>query len=376
MRAELAAVMRKELRQAFRDKRMAFLLIMGPILQLSLLGYAVDLDVRDIGAAVHDLDRSALSRELVQGLLADGTLVRARETDDAAATMASGEVQAVISIPRGLARDVAAGRPARVQVLVDGTDSVRGQVAAALVSQYVQLRALELARARLAATAAQLGRVPELPLLRPEPRIYYNPRLKSTQYMVPGVAAVTLLIVTTVVTAMGLAREKEMGTIEQLLITPIRPSTLLLGKTLPFALIGLVVAGLVLAVGTNLFAVPVRGSLAAIFLGTALYVMSTLGTGILISTVARTQQQAILGSFFFLLPAMLLSGFITPVESMPAWIQPVTWVNPVRFYVEILRAGLLKGARLGDVVPQLGALAAFGVGLLVVASLRFRKRLA
>lgn len=376
MRAELKAVIKKELRQTFRDKRMGFLLVAAPILQLTLLGYAVDLDVRDIRTAVHDLDRSAASRALADGLFADGTLLRAGETADPGAEMARGSVQAVISFPRGLERDLAAGRAVKVQVLVDGTDPVRAQVTTALTLQFLQRRGLELGRARLAAQAALLGRAASVPLLRLEPRIYYNPRLKSTQYMVPGVAAVTLLVVTTVVTAMGLARERELGTIEQLLITPMRPVTLLLGKTLPFALVGLVTGGLVLAVGTNLFAVPVRGSLLAIFLGMILYLLSTLGTGIFISTIARNQQQAILGGFFFLMPAILLSGFVTPIENMPSWIQPVTWLNPVRYFVEILRAGLLKGAGLADLLPQLGALLLFGVGILAVSAARFRKQLA
>jgi len=155
-----------------------------------------------------------------------------------------------------------------------------------------------------------------------------------------------------------------------------RPVVLLLGKTLPFALIGIVVAGLVLAVGTNLFDVPVRGSLLAIGVGTVLYLMSTLGTGVFISTVTRTQQQAIIGGFSFLMPAILLSGFMSPVENMPAWVQPLTAINPVRYYVEILRAALLKGAGFVDVWERLLALLAFGVGILALASLRFRKRLA
>lgn len=375
MRAELPAVMRKEFRQTFRDRRMAFILIVAPLLQLVLLGYAVDLDVDRVRTAVCDQDRSPESRRIVQGLLADQTLLRVGDTEDPAAPLASGQVQAVVVVPRGFARRLARGDPAQVQVLFDGSDPVRGQVAMGTALQYLQLRSLLLARERMAAAAAQQGRTLAWPTIRLEPRILYNPRMKSTQYMVPGVAAITLLIVTTVVTAMGLAREKEMGTIEQLLITPMRPAVLLLGKTLPFALIGLVVAGLVLAVGTHLFEVPVRGSLLAIFTGTVLYLMSTLGTGIFISTLARTQQQAILGGFFFLMPAILLSGFMTPVECMPRWIQPLTWINPVRYYVEILRACLLKGAGLADLLRPLAALLAFGTGILGLAALRFRKRL-
>ena len=375
MRTELLAVMRKEVRQTFRDRRMAAVLIAAPILQLVLLGYAVDLEVDHIPTAIHDADRTTLSRDLTAGLLADGTLRRVGETEDPARPLEDGTAHVVVVLPRGLARDLAAGRPAQVQVLVDGTDSVRAQVAVSTAQQFVQRRGLELATERLRAAAAARGRAPAMPGLRVEPRIYYNPRLKSPIYMVPGVAAVTLLIVTTIVTAMGLAREKEMGTIEQLMITPMRPVVLLLGKTLPFALIGLVVAGLVISIGTNLFGVPVRGSLLCIFLGAVLYLMSTLGVGVFISTMARTQQQAILAGFFFLMPAILLSGFMSPVENMPAWIQPLTWINPVRYFVEILRACLLKGAGVVDMARPLLALLAFGVGILGLATLRFRKQL-
>ncbi len=376
MRAELTAVMRKELRQAFRDRRMAMLLIGAPILQVLVLGYAVDLEVDHIPTMVHDLDRTTTSRDLAARLFADGTLRSLGPTDDPARPLAEGRASVVLVFPRGLERDLEAGRTAQVQALVDGTDSVRGQVAGAVVEQVVQRYAMALGRQRLAVAAAAQGRQPAFPSLRVEPRIYYNPRLKSPLYMIPGVAAVTLLVVTTIVTAMGLAREKEMGTIEQLLITPMRPTVLLLGKTLPYAAVGLLVAGLVIAVGTHLFAVPVRGSLLAIFLGAALYLLSTLGVGVLIGTVARTQQQAILAAFFFLMPAMLLSGFMSPIENMPAWIQPVTWLNPVRYFVELLRAALLKGAGVLDVAPQLAALVAFGVSIFGLASLRFRKRLA
>jgi len=289
--------------------------------------------------------------------------------------MGRGEASVAIVVPRGYARRVTEGNPTQVQVLVDGTDSVRAQVTLNTALRYLQREGLRLAQARLAQAAALQGLQPGWPTIRLEPRIYYNPRLRSPIYMVPAVAAVTLLVVTTIVTAMGLAREKEMGTVEQLMITPMRPLVLLLGKTLPFALIGLVVGGVVLAVGTHLFDVPVRGSLAVIFLGMVLYLMSTLGVGVFVSTIARTQMQAILGGFFFLLPAILLSGFMSPIEYMPRWIQPLTYLNPVRYIVEILRAGLLKGADITDLWFQLVALAVFGGTILGLATLRFRKQM-
>jgi len=375
MGAALLAVMRKELRQTFRDRRMAAMLVLAPVLQLTLLGYAVDLDVDRIPTAVCDLDRTPRSRALVQGLLADGTLRFELETLDPDRALADGLVHAAIVLPRGLGRDMQAGRSARVQILVDGTDSVRAQVAVDAAMSYLLQRGLELAAARLQDAAALRGAPLAIPSLEVEPRILYNPRMESPIYMIPGVAALVLLVITTVVTAMGIAREKEVGTIEQLMVTPIRPLALMLGKILPFALIGLVVAGLVLSVGTNLFGVPVRGPLTVVFAGTVLYLMSTLGTGVFISTMAANQQQAILGSFFFLLPAILLSGFMNPIESMPPWVQPITLLNPVRYYVEILRACLLKGAGFADLGFQFAALAGFGVGILGLASVRFRKRI-
>ena len=374
--ASLLAVFRKELRQTFRDRRMVAVLVVAPVLQLTLLGYAVDLDVDRIPTVITDHDRSPRSRALVSAMLADGTLLRVAEASDPEPLIKTGKAQVAVVIPAGLGRDLDSGRAVQVQVLVDGTDSIRAQVAVDTCLRHLQRFGLEMAHRRLEQASALRGAETTLPGVRVQPRIYYNPSMRSPMFMVPGVAALVLLVVTTLVTAMGLAREREMGTIEQLLVTPIRPVVLLLGKTLPFAFIGMLVAGLVLAVGTNLFSVPVRGPLSVIFVGTLLYLMTTLGVGIFISTLARTQQQAILGGIFFLLPALLLSGFTNPVESMPGWIQTITLFNPVRYYVEILRACLLKGAGFADLARQLWALAAFGAAILGLATLRFRKRVA
>jgi ABC-2 type transport system permease protein len=376
MLAQILAVMRKELRQAFRDRRMATVLLVAPLLQAVVLGYAVDLDVNDIRTAVCDQDHSAESRRLVDRLLADATLRRTSEVANPDLPLARGAAQAVVVIPRGFARHLLAAQPTQVQVLVDGTDPIRSQVTLAATLQFLQREGLRIGQQRMAAAAAARGQRLSWPMVRVEPRIYYNPRLKSPIYMVPAVGALTLLLVTTMVTAMGLAREKEMGTIEQLLITPMRPMVLLLGKTLPFAVVGLVVAGMVLAVAANLFSVPIRGSLIVLLVGSSFYLLTTLGTGVFIGTIARTQQQAILISFFFLLPAMLLSGFMSPIENMPSWVQLITWLNPVRYFVEVLRANLLKGAGFADLWPQLTAQLVFGISILSLAALRFRKQLA
>lgn len=373
------AVVIKEFRQAFRDPRMAMILFAVPVLQLTLLGFAVDLDVDHVATAVVDQDQSPESRRLVEQMTADPTLDVVYRPDsssgvDAGDPLGRGMVFVVVAIPSGFAKEFARGSAAEVQVLLDGTDPVRSQSASAAVLDFLQRASFERAVNRAETRLAARGQILALPRTVVKPRILYNPSLVSAVYMVPGVAAAVLLIVTTVVTAMSIARERELGTIEQLLVTPMRPSALLLGKVLPFAGIGFVSAGLVIAVGTNVFDVPIRGSLPVLALGTVLYLLSTLGMGVFISTVAKNQQQAILGGFFFILPAVLLSGFMSPVENMPDWIQLISRLDPVRYYVEILRAVLLKGAGFEDLRVPMGALALFGATIMTLGSLRFHKR--
>ncbi|MFP2930692.1 ABC transporter permease, partial [Pyxidicoccus sp. 3LG] len=214
---------------------------------------------------------------------------------------------------------------------------------------------------------------PPRPAVELVPRVLYNPELSTAVYVVPGIAAMLLLIVTTIIMAMGLARERESGTLEQLQVTPLRPGVLMAGKVTPFLLVGLVDVGLALSVGAWVFGVPLRGNLALVALATLLYVLSTLGVGLLIATMSRTQQQAFVGGFLFLLPAVLLSGVMTPVRAMPDWLAWVTYLNPVRYYVEVLRGSLLKSASLGDLWPQVVLLAVFGSLVMSVAAHRFRK---
>ncbi len=375
----LMAVMIKELRQAFRDKRTAALLLVAPVIQLMVLGYAVDLDVDRIPTAVVDQDRSPASRELARGLTAGRAFQRVAELRDAERAqrmLVDGRAAVAVVLPAGLGRDLDHGRPVQVQVLVDGTDPNRARVAANGASQYFQTRARALALRRLERAAGLQGRSLSLPGVRLEPRVYYNPDLSSAKYMVPGVLAMILVVVTSIVTAMGLAREREAGTMEQLMVTPIRPGVLLTGKCLPFALLGLIDVAAVLVVGAELFDVPIRGSLLVVFAASVLYLMSALGAGIFVAAVTRSQQQAVLGVMFFVMPAVLLSGFMTPIENMPDWIRPLTWLNPMRYFVEIMRACLLKAAGFADLGLHFAALLGFGVAILFFSALRFRKRLA
>jgi ABC-2 type transport system permease protein len=373
MMPSLVALIRKELIQAFRDRRMLFMLLMVPVVQVVIFGYAANLEFNHARTVVVDDDRTEESRDFLRGLGAEGTFtIRQVPTDRAALrALQLGEAGVAVIVPREFGDRLNARRPASVQVLVDGTEPTQAVSAAAAVQAYTARRSVEATMARLDPTTAQA-----IPRVMIEPRLYYNPSMKSRLFMVPGTAASILLVVTTIVTAMGLARERELGTMEQLLVTPIHPLTLMIGKTVPYAIFGLFDEAAILLVGNVLFDVPLRGSLLVVFAGTLLYLIATLSVGLLISTFARTQQQAIMGGFFFLLPALLLSGFITPIDAMPWWIRPITVLIPVRWFIEIIRGSLLRDATLTDLAPAMGALAALGISFMLIAARRFQQTIA
>jgi len=371
---QYAAVVRKEVLQTLRDRRVMFMLLFAPFLQTIVLGFAVDFDVDRVPTVVADQDRSQESREHLRRVLADGTLRFAGDADSAeegADALDRGEAAAVLVIPPRFGADMAAGRTAEVQVVLDGTDPNRSNVAAGAVSRYFGEEGLRRAGER--ARAAGIAPPARIEIV---PRLFYNPGLKSAPYIVPGIAAMLLVVVTTLVTAMGLAREREQGTLEQVAVTPIPSGVLLAAKMTPFVFIGLFDVLLLVTAGTWVFGVPLRGNLAVMALATLLYLLSTLGVGLLISTISSNQQQAFLGGFLFTLPAMLLSGIMTPIDSMPRWMQWLTYANPLRYFQEIARANLLKGGSFADLWPKLLALALFGAAIFGLAAARFRKRLA
>ena len=372
-RVQLAAVFRKEVRQTVRDRRVMFMLIVAPLIQTLVFGFAVDFDVDRVPTVVVDRDGTAESRLHARRLLADGTLRRVGTAASATAAdlaLDDGRAAAALVLPRRLGADLTAGRAAEVQVLLDGTDPNRANVAAGAVSRYFGEVGEALARERLVARG-----LPPPAQIEVVPRVAFNPGLKTSPYMVPGIAAMLLVIVTTIVTAMGLSREREMGTLEQVLVTPIRPALLLVGKMAPYIVIGLVDVALLMAAGTWIFGVPLRGALPVVLVGTLLYLMTTLGVGLLISTLSTTQQQSFLGGFLFVLPAILLSGVVTPIRGMPDWLQAVTWVNPLRYYAEVMRTTLMRGAGFAELWPQLLALALLGGAVLVAATRRFHERI-
>lgn len=362
----LLALVRKEFVQALRDRRMLFMISVAPLVQIVLFGYAAQLEFRRADTVVVDQDRSAESRRFVEELAADGTFAvrEVPDVDAATAAIRDGRAAIAVIVPRGYERDRTAGRAVAVQVLSDGSDPTRGAAAAAAVEGFAatQMRAPPGRR--------PFGRV----VL--EPRLLYNPQLKSQRFFVPGTAASLLVIITTLVTAMGLAREREIGTLEQLLVTPIGPFTLMVGKMIPYALFGLLDVTLILVIGNLLFGVPLHGDLAVLGIAAACYLLCTLSLGLLIAASATTQQRAFMAGFFVMLPLMLLSGFMTPIEAMPRWIQPLTQLNPMRHFVQVLRSVLLRGAGWSDVQRPILILLAIGLTLLITASLRFRRKIA
>jgi ABC-2 type transport system permease protein len=329
-----------------------------------------------------DLDRSSQSRELKQEFTGTPTfriLAAVSSEAEAQALLDRGSVQAVVRIPAGFENDIKAGRESEVQVLIDGANSNT----AAIVANYattvlnrfnqtlLQGRMKEKLVGRTAAGPVRLA----IPSLVPETRVWFNAELLSRNYFVPGTMVNIIMLVTLMLTAMAIVREKEIGTMEQIMVTPIRPIELMLGKTLPFALIGMLDMALVVSIALFLFRVPMRGSLLLLAAVSVLFMLSTLGAGLFLSTISNTQQQAMMGAFFFFQPAFMLSGFTFPIRNMPEPVQWLTLLNPMRYFMEIVRGLFLKGSGAAELWPQIAALGAFGVTILFLSALRFHKRL-
>jgi ABC-2 type transport system permease protein len=366
----------KEFIQVLRDPRMKAMIFVMPVVQLIMFGYAVTTDVDHIRTAVVDLDRSAESRALIERFTASGYFSVVAAPDDPRALgelLDKGAVTLAVQINAGFADDLKSGRSAAIQSVVDGTDSNTGTVA----MDYAQRITAEFSRQyRAPALEAEPLSAPQAAPVELRTRAWFNPDLKSRNFNVPGVIAVIVLLISLLLTSMAIVREREIGTMEQLMVTPIRPLELILGKTLPFVLISFVNVLLVTAVGVAWFRIPIVGSFALLLAGAALYLMSTIGVGLFISTISRTQQQALMSSFFFYLPAVLLSGFMFPISNMPEPAQWITYVNPLRYFLVIIRGIFLKGSGWDILWPQFAALAVLGVVLLTVSSMRFQKRMA
>lgn len=359
----------KEFIQVFRDKRMKAIVFVTPILQLMVFGYAVTTDVNSISTAFYDLDKSYESRELARRLEASGYFqINISPTSSAQVqeVLDRGKALTVITVDKGFAEDIKKGAGTSVQVLVDGTDSNTATVAMDYANRIIVKYAKDL-------TAEKTG--VKTQKINLNTRAWYNPDLRSRNYNVPGVIAIVIMLTCLLLTSMAVVREREIGTIEQLMVTPLKPIELILGKTLPFAIIGFFDMALVTVVGTQWFDIAIKGPPAVLFLSTAVYLMSVLGIGLFISTVSRTQQQALMSTFIFYLPAVLLSGFMFPIENMPKVIQWGTYLNPLRYFLVIIRGIFLKGNGLEILWPQILSLFILGISVLAISSLRFRKRM-
>ncbi|QOX80085.1 ABC transporter permease [Trichlorobacter lovleyi] len=367
----LKAMLIKEFIQTFRDPRMRLVLFILPAIQTIIFGYAVNMDVRKIPTAVIDRDNSPRSRELLQVLFASGHFrqsLRLENEQQAARLLDSGDIRVVLVINHGLAEKLGRGETATVQALVDGSDSNTAGVILGYLSRFSEAQNIKL----LTEQAGSSGGVPPA-APRMESRAWFNPDLASPPFYVPAVIANILYIITMLLSAMAVVREKEIGTIEQVIVTPIRKYEFILGKTLPFVLIGYANVFLISLVGWLVFRVPVRGSITLLIVATGLFLMSSLGTGLFLSTISQTQQQAKMSAFFIIFIAMLLSGFAFPVENMPLPVQWLTLINPVRWFMEIIRGLYLKGVGLMILWKQLLMLFLIGSAVLGVAVARFRK---
>ena len=368
-------LMRKELIELRRDPRLFGIVVMAPIIQLIVLGYAATTDVKNVPMVVADADRTTASRALVQRFEASPyfTVVGlVGSVADVEPWIEGGHAWMALGIPAGYHDLVSTGRPAVAQVVADGSDANSTNVALGYATSLVAGYAQDLAAARAAAGA----RTTPAPGLEAVIRVWFNPRLESRDFMIPGIVALLLLVITTNLSSMAIVREKELGTFEQLSVTPLARWEIIAGKLLPYALIGLLDVLLVLAVARLWFQVPLLGSRLLLLTTSIIYLMTTLGLGLFVSTISQTQQQAMMtATFFFLMPMLYLSGFIFPIENMPRVIQWITFAIPLRYFITIVRGIFLKGVGLEVLWPHILALFGWGVGILALAVARSRKTL-
>jgi drug efflux transport system permease protein len=376
MFARLKQMVIKEFIQVFRDKRTRFVLFGPPIIQMLVFGYAATFEIHHVPTVVLDYDHSQESRELLSRFSSSPYFDVQHELTDQhqiAEMIDRGLTTVAIQIRAGFAQDLRSGQSAPVQVIVDATNSNTALIAVGYVNQIAASYARDYQRDRIERTAPQM--MSFLPRVQLEQRPWYNEDLRSRWFFVPGVIGSLTLVLVTTLTAFAVVREREIGTLEQIMVTPIRPSEFILGKTLPFFLIGLLDVSLIATVGTLWFQVPFRGHILVLLAGAVLFLLCMLGVGLLISTVSSTQQQAMVTSFFFIMPAITFSGFGFPISTMPMWLQYLTYLSPLRYFLVVLRGTYLKGVGMNILWPQMAAMGGLGLVLLTLSVLRFHKAL-
>jgi len=364
----ILALASKELLAVLKDKRSRMVLVLPPILQLLVFGYAATFDLNDVPIAVYNEDRGAPARELIARLTGSPHFrltVRIDHDDQIAPLIDKREVVAVLHIGPRFSADLRRGDTAPLQLLIDGRNSNTALLVRGYLGRIVRDFNVE--------TARRVGLPPPMATLQTRP--WYNANLESRWFIVPGIVGLLTLVVTTIVTALSVAREREAGTFDQLLVTPLRPLEVLVGKAFPGVLIGALEGSFILLMAVYWFEVPLRGSMAALYLGLFLFLLSAVGIGLMISSLAVTQQQGMLGAFLFLVPAVILSGFATPVANMPEAVQLLTTVNPLRYFLVILRGVFLEGAGFAVLADCYWPMAIIAVATLAMAAWLFRHRL-
>jgi ABC-2 type transport system permease protein len=371
--AIVKVMIRKELLQIRHDRKMLGVSIVAPFLQVLLLGYAATTDITNSNLVICDQDRTVESREFIREFTSSGYFVQKYSVDipmDVDPYIATGRARIALVVQSGFGDDVLVHRTAHVQVILDGTDANTSNILLNYATQIVTSYSQKILAEYTSRMPGGMARV------IPEPRIWFNPDLKSSNFMVPGVVALVLMLITMTLTSLGIVKEKESGTMEQLLVTPMRPYQLILGKLIPFTAIGFIDVLITLTIARFWFGVPMQGSLFVLFGLSFLFILTTLGLGLFVSTIARSQQQAMLiAQFMFFMPFMFLGGFAFPIANMPVIIQWITYVIPLRYFLEIVRGVLLKGAGLTELWPQALALLGIGIVIFSMSVMRFRKTL-
>ncbi len=373
-RLRLRSMIRKEIRQMRRNPVLLRVLIIAPVFQLIVFGYAATTDIKDVPVVIADESHSRESRDIVRRVEASHYFVLVGHVPDyreLKTALDAGRAQLALHIPPDFARDLRRGRSAQVGLYVDGSDAITANTAASYVSGLL----LDYGGRVQARRLSRIGAFVSAPTVEMTPRIWYNPDLRSANFMVPGVFGLIIMVVTTVWTSQSIVKERELGTLEQLLVTPVRPLELLIGKSIPYAVTALFAAGMIVLLAVYWFGVPLRGDLPLLFGLAAVFILTSLGLGLVISTVSQTQQQALLAAFFVLMPAILLSGFMFPIENMPEVIQWLSFLIPYRYFLEICRGVFLRGVGLEVLWPQAVTLLVFGVVLFSVGAVSFRKHL-
>ncbi len=358
----------KEFLTLLKDKRSRVVIFVPPLIQLVVFGYAATFDLQHVPLAVFNEDRGMVSQQIVAAFSGSPSFVevaRLAQDKEIAPMIDSKQALMVIRIGPRFSADLLRGHPASIQIIVDGRNSNTAQLVVNYAQSIVkQFNAEWIARHGGNSPPAQI-----------EMRAWFNPNLESRWFFIPGIVGLLTLLVTMLVTALSVAREREQGTFDQLLVTPLRPGEILLGKALPSFLIGLAEATAIILVAVFWFHVPLLGSLLTLYTGIVLFLLSAIGLGLMISSLAVTQQQGLLGAFFFLVPAIILSGFATPIENMPTLVQDLTLLNPMRYFLVVLRGVFLEGTPFHLLIQPFVAMASIGVVTLAIAAWLFRHRM-